>query len=94
MEMYTNNKTDSSLIAPCGMNCGICMAHLRDRKKCNGCNSDDKDMPFHCTKCAIKFCCDCPTIPCIRLKQLDKRYHTKYKMSMLDNLATIKKDGL
>ena len=103
--MYTDNKTDHSLIAPCGMNCGLCMAHLRDRKKCYGCNSNDKDIAFHCTKCTIKSCetkqqlnlkscCDCPTIPCKRLKQLDKRYRTKYRMSMLDNLAAIKKDGI
>ena len=29
-----------------------------------------------------------------RLKQLDKRYRTKYHMSMLDNLAAIKTDGI
>ena len=105
MKMYTDIKTDYSMIAPCGMNCGICMAHLRDRRKCHGCNNNDKDIAFHCTKCAIiicetkqllnfKFCCDCPKIPCKRLKQLDKRYRTKYRMSILDNLAAIKKDGI
>ena len=103
--MSTNNKIDNSLIAPCGMNCGICMAHLRERKKCYGCNNDDKDQPFHCTKCMIKFCeikhqsnsifCyDCPTYPCKRLKQFDKRYRTKYKMSPIENLAKIKLEGL
>ena len=95
---------DNSMIATCGMNCEICMAHLREKKKCNGCNNDDKDKPFHCTKCVIKhceikqqlnfnFCYDCPKYPCTRLKQLDKRYRTKYKMSMLDNLAKIKEIG-
>ena len=28
------------MIAPCGINCGFCMAHLRDKNKCPGCNSD------------------------------------------------------
>lgn len=93
------------MIAPCGMNCGICMAHLREKKKCAGCNNDDHNKPYHCTKCVIKFCgikqrlnfrfCyDCPQYPCTRLKQLDKRYRTKYNMSMLDNLMKIKEFGL
>jgi hypothetical protein len=38
--------------------------------------------------------CDCDRFPCLRLKQLDKRYRTKYGMSMLDNLAAIKKEGI
>ena len=32
--------------------------------------------------------------PCDQLKHLDKRYRTKYKMSMIENLAHIKKLGL
>lgn len=28
---------DKSLIAPCGMNCGTCIAYLRDKNKCPGC---------------------------------------------------------
>jgi len=38
------------------------------------------------------FCSDkCEKFPCARLKNLDKRYRTKYKMSMLENLENIKK---
>jgi len=32
--MNTKSYINSSLIAPCGMNCGICMAFLREKKKC------------------------------------------------------------
>jgi hypothetical protein len=43
----------------------------------------------------MKFCSDkCEKYPCRRLKDLDKRYRTKYKMSMLENLEYIKKLGV
>ena len=52
--MKSLNKT--SLIAPCGMNCGICMAYLREQKKCPGCHGSNKDKPVYCVKCRIKNC--------------------------------------
>ena len=36
----------------------------------------------------------CAIYPCKRLKALDKRYRTRYHMSMLENLAFIQKNGL
>ncbi|MBN2747249.1 MAG: hypothetical protein JXR34_11035 [Bacteroidales bacterium] len=43
----------------------------------------------------MKFCSDeCEKYPCKRLKNLDKRYRTKYGMSMLDNLENIKSLGI
>jgi hypothetical protein len=94
-----------SLIAPCGMNCGICMAYLRERNICHGCLGEKNNKSNHCDKCLIrncdllvettsKFCYDCPKYPCLRLKQLDKRYRIKYGMSMIDNLESIKAVGL
>ena len=82
------------LIAPCGMNCGLCSGHLRERNRCPGCNGDDSAKPGYCVSCKIKtcstitsgsisFCFDCDSYPCARLRQLDKRYRTKYGMSML-----------
>jgi len=43
---------------------------------------------------AQTFCFVCAKYPCTRMKQLDKRYRTKYGMSMLENLATIRELGL
>jgi len=96
---------NKNIIAPCGMNCGLCMAYLRVRNKCYGCHSDDKSKPHHCAKCSIKhceflaetvsgFCYDCRKFPCTRLKQLDKRYRTKYYTSLIGNLNSIKEAGL
>ena len=94
------------LIAPCGMNCSICIAYLREKNKCPGCNLIDKTKSKYCRKCIIKnckilkknkwkFCSDkCEKFPCQRLKQLDKRYIAKYDMSMMDNLNMIKDKGI
>ena len=93
------------LIAPCGMNCGICMAYLRKERRCPGCRGDDTSKSASHLKCIIKnceviktnksgFCFECAEYPCRRLRQLDKRYRTKYAMSMIENLESIKKIGL
>jgi hypothetical protein len=95
----------SSLIAPCGMNCGLCSAYLRQRDRCAGCNSSDARKNDHCLLCRIKnceeirtggfdFCFACPRFPCDRLRHLDKRYRTKYGMSMVENLRRIQSLGL
>jgi hypothetical protein len=94
-----------AMIAPCGMDCAICSGHLRVKKQCPGCNGDDAGKPNQCVVCAIKncegisasrsgFCFECATFPCARLKRLDKRYRTKYGMSMIENLRTIEEIGL
>jgi hypothetical protein len=92
------------LIAPCGMNCAICLAHLREKNICFGCNSNEGYKAKSCSNCLIKnceklkrtksgFCYDCEIFPCARLKNLDKRYRTKYHMSMIGNLEYIEKNG-
>ena len=95
------------LIAPCGMNCSLCVAYLRDKKRCPGCrNISNENEPKTRTQCTIKncdqlkkdnwkYCSDkCEKFPCKRLKNLDKRYRTKYDMSMIANLENIKKLGI
>jgi hypothetical protein len=97
--------SENQLIAPCGMNCGVCRAHLRKERKCPGCLEEDTNKSVSCIKCAIKncemlkisqsnFCFDCADYPCRRLKQMDKRYRTKYATSVIENLESIKKNGL
>ncbi len=93
------------LIAPCGMNCTICHAYLRDKNKCLGCRIFDENKSVYCQKCIIanceviktnksKFCYECDKFPCKKLKSLDKRYANKYHMSMLENLENIKVSGI
>jgi hypothetical protein len=88
------------------MNCGLCIGHLREKRPCGGCfKIDDKNKPNVCRSCKIVncvflaetksgFCYDCTKYPCARLRNLDKRYRTKYGMSMIENLANIKTHGL
>lgn len=96
----------TNLIAPCGMNCKICLGYLRDKNKCSGCREMDENNSNYCRKCIIKYCdalkekgmkfCSdkCEKYPCKRLKDLDKRYRTKYGMSMIENLEFIKRSGI
>jgi hypothetical protein len=93
------------LIAPCGMNCGICVAYLREKNKCPGCRVFDINKPITRAKCRIKnctnfqrdeskYCFQCDEFPCATLKHLDKRYRTRYSMSMIENCENIKALGI
>jgi hypothetical protein len=96
---------DSNLIAPCGMNCGVCLGYLREKNKCPGCRNLGLNGFGYCRKCIIrncdffktgksKFCNKCDKYPCKRLRELDKRYKLKYNMSMLENLKNIDNLGI
>lgn len=93
------------LIAPCGMNCAICMNYLRERNKCPGCRGPDINKRVTRIRCKIKnceffndtnqmFCFECMDYPCEKLEHLDNRYKTKYNMSMIENLEYIKNSGI
>jgi hypothetical protein len=103
--MNTKLSMKSSLIASCGMNCGICRGYLGEKKKCPGCRGSNGNKSFSCVNCNIKncimlnknnlkFCFECNKFPCERIKQMDKRYRTKYNMSTIENLENIKKFGV
>ena len=95
------------LIAVCGMNCRICVGYLgytmsgKERKEpCIGCRPSDKNCAFikkRCEKASneeVDYCFECPDFPCEILEKLDKNYRKKYKMSMIDNLKFIEKNGI
>ena len=97
------------LIAPCGMNCTICsgyLAHLYDVKSkgirmpyCTGCRPRNKKCAFLKKRGGlllgdkVGYCYECADFPCKRLKHLDERYKTNFRMSMIENLAYIKETG-
>ncbi|MBS7527948.1 DUF3795 domain-containing protein [Fusibacter paucivorans] len=101
---------DEKLIASCGMNCALCIAYQFNendlnkrgfhRKYCLGCIPRGENclhMGDSCellAKGSVRFCFECEKFPCKRLKVLDKRYRTKYHMSMIDNLEFIKANGI
>jgi len=103
--MNTKSISATKLIAPCGMNCGLCMAYLGDKNKCPGCRAEDTGKAVTVIRCKIKnceviqkgkvkFCFGCDNFPCKNLKHPDERYRTKYNMSMIENLENIKKSGV
>ncbi len=95
----------NQLIAPCGINCSLCAAHLRVRNTCPGCRADEADKPVTRVRCKMKtcakshksgtnFCFRCDEIPCNRLTLLDNRYRAKYHTNPIGNLQLIKKIGV
>lgn len=94
-------KIDKNLIAPCGMNCGVCLHYLRAENKCPGCFTGRKvnGRPIKCGRRLCKkrkgeFCFECDEFPCDSIKRLDERYRTKYGMSEIENLEFIKVHGI
>jgi hypothetical protein len=91
------------MIAPCGMNCAICIGHLREKNTCPGCRLMNKTNRKYVKKCRAKlcekrsgkYCFSCTAeFPCSLIAGLDKRYRKKYGMSEIENLAFIKKYGI
>lgn len=98
------------LVAPCGMNCGICKSYLAysrgvHEKKghvshCQGCIARNKNCTFIKKGCdkirkgQIRFCFQCPDMPCKRLTHLDEHYRARYSMSMVENQKMIKEKGI
>lgn len=105
----TQTKFSPELIAPCGMNCGLCRAYLaythgvqRVRGKvtyCAGCNPRAKNCYIKrgckkLTRHEIIYCSECNLMPCEKLAHLDKRYRERYSMSMVENLKNLKEKGM
>lgn len=93
------------LIAPCGINCRLCMAYGREKRACPGCRGDDAAKAKSCLTCRMKnceklvkggfeYCFECDTFPCERVIHLDIRYRTTYAASPIDNLVYIRNNGI
>ena len=101
---------DENLIAPCGMNCSLCVSYQFmkgdlnqkgfHKKYCPGCIPRGLHCLFMGDCCvlmrvgSVRFCFGCTNFPCKRLKALDSRYRKKYGMSMIENLTVIREQGL
>ena len=92
----------TKLLAPCGINCFVCRAYLREKNRCPGCRIDSSAKNKSCLRCKIKncaqlksrFCFSCKDFPCFLIKRLDKRYRTRYELSVICNQLAIKKAGI
>lgn len=97
----------TDLIAPCGMNCSICIGFFgytmsgKQRKiKCIGCKPSGKSCAHlrkYCKKLTsneIEYCYQCSDFPCKQLQKLDNNYRERFDKSMVENLAFIKENGM
>jgi hypothetical protein len=100
----------ADLIAPCGMNCGICKAYLAYSRgvpqqkgkvtHCSGCLARNKNCAFIKRSCEkirkqqLRFCHQCADMPCKRLAKLDEHYRQRYCMSMVENQKMIRQKGI
>ena len=96
---------EPTIIAPCGINCSLCRAYIRDRHPCPGCRGGNGNKSDACLTCAVKnceelnagghqFCHACSKFPCAELLRLDKRYRTRYGVSVIVNLERIQAVGV
>ena len=96
---------DPLIIAPYGINCSLCRAYMRDRRPCPGCRGSETHKSNACLNCVIKncaelaagdhqFCYSCAQYPCAELLRLDTRYRTRYGVSVIANLESIRADGV
>ena len=98
----------AEMIAPCGLNCGLCKRALAAENPCPGCRGSNENKPEFCKeKCGIILCrkrtengyayCDeCPDYPCADETEKEKRYTSKYPMyeSPGRNLRDIRELGM
>jgi len=97
---------NAKLIAPCGMNCGICIAFfgytMKGEKRkhvCDTCRSRKSKCAFLKQKCdklatqQIEYCFECTGFPCEDLRKLDKR-DSKHGISIIENLKYIQTNDI
>ena len=106
----TRTSFNPELVAPCGIYCSLCSGYLAMQHNlknkgirmtyCAGCRPRDKKCAFLKKKCqrllnhTVQFCYECPTYPCTPLTHLDTRYRTFFHLSLLENLSSLKKNGI
>ena len=55
-EKLSPQALELSLVAPCGMNCGLCMCYLRGKNRCLGCRTEDDGKAKSVLACTIRKC--------------------------------------
>ena len=98
---------DAKLIAPCGINCGTCVAFFgytmsgkKRKHSCSGCWARKNQCAFIKKKCKklankkLDYCFECNDFPCEVLEKLDSHYVEKYGMSLVENLKDIRREGI
>jgi hypothetical protein len=90
------------MMAVCGINCLACSAYLNDTRKCPGCRAEaDKHFRKSCINCLMKqcaydkglhWCFECVQFPCLKIKNINKRYTSKYEIDLIQKGLDMKED--
>lgn len=105
-----NSINKAELIAPCGMNCGVCdkylaYSHQIPRKRgricyCSGCRPNNKMCSFIKKRCPtgnihrVKYCYECNAFPCELLTGASSKYRERYGYDFVDALRQIQAKGV
>jgi hypothetical protein len=103
----TTKDFSEELIAPCGINCRICIAYFgytmsgkKSKKQCIGCNPSGKScahLKKYCAKLRkkeIEYCYECSDFPCEHLQRIDTAYRDRFYVSLVANLEYIRDNGM
>ncbi len=91
------------MLAPCGVVCTACTAHLKQKKPCGGCLGPEDALSGRCQSCdrkacakakGLTWCFQCNEFPCKRIKTLDKSYRARYGISLVQNGLDAKEQGV
>ncbi|MGL4605851.1 MAG: DUF3795 domain-containing protein [Eubacteriaceae bacterium] len=93
---------EAGMIAPCGVNCMACSAHLDKKNPCPGCRAPEvKITRKSCRNCVKKkcafeqgfeWCFECGRFPCSHIKSLNKRYLKNYNVDLVQNGLDARQD--
>ena len=100
--MLMPKEMDAEMIAPCGVNCLACDAHLSGKPPCPGCRApkeqQNRKSILNCAKkkCAfekgVKWCFECMSFPCPQIKSLNNRYVRNCNVNIIENARETKWD--
>lgn len=100
--MRMSEKIEDTMIAPCGVNCLACGAHLDSKRPCPGCRAPIEEITRKsCRNCAkkkcafeqgLQWCFDCNQFPCAKIKSLNKSYMQNYCVDLIQNGFDAKQD--
>lgn len=86
---------EKSIIAPCGVCCLACGGYLKAKTPCPGCRAlTEEHNRKSCMNCAKKkcafgkgltWCFECGKFPCLRIKDLNKRYIQNYGIDLVQD---------
>ncbi|HWQ98293.1 MAG TPA: DUF3795 domain-containing protein [Clostridia bacterium] len=93
---------DTTMLAPCGLNCMLCYRHL-GKKPCPGCRARLSEPDEYQRKCIMRSCVQerglfscaaCADRPCKRMKVFGKRYREGYGVDLAADAEKIREVGV